>query len=115
VDEADHRPGVDRSARDWGASVIIVGIKTRLIAEALSLGLPLSWARVSGALVSPTDPDAVLATVKQGNLSKTLRVILQGEALLNDGVGMVVFAVLLKLATGNMEGIPARGRRRSGD
>ncbi len=81
-------------------SVLIVGVGTWLIARGLGIELSLSWALVFGALISPTDPVAVLATVKQGKLSKTLQVILQGEALFNDGVGIVVFTALLALATG---------------
>ena len=82
------------------ASTVIVGLGLWLAARALRLGLPLAWALVFGALVSPTDPIAVLATVKRGQLSKTLQVILQGEALFNDGVGIVVFTALLAFTTG---------------
>lgn len=82
------------------ASVIIVGFGTWLVARLLGIDLQLSWALVFGALISPTDPVAVLATVKRGHLSKSLMVILQGEALFNDGVGIVAFTALLALATG---------------
>ncbi len=82
------------------ASTVIVGVGLWLAARALGLNLPLPWALVFGALVSPTDPIAVLATVKRGHLSKGLQVILQGEALFNDGVGIVVFTALLAFATG---------------
>lgn len=81
-------------------SVVIVGVGTWLIARLVNIDLPLSWALVFGALISPTDPVAVLATVKHGKLSKTLQVILQGEALFNDGVGIVAFTTLLAFATG---------------
>jgi CPA1 family monovalent cation:H+ antiporter len=82
------------------ASTIVVGAGLWLAAKLLGLALPLTWALVFGALISPTDPIAVLATVKGGFLSKRLQVILQGEALFNDGVGIVVFAALLALASG---------------
>jgi len=81
-------------------SIIIVGIGLWFIAAQLGLPLPLSWALVFGALISPTDPVAVLATVRLVKLSKTLQVVLQGEALFNDGVGIVAFTALLALATG---------------
>jgi CPA1 family monovalent cation:H+ antiporter len=81
-------------------SIIIVGIGLWFMAGWLGLPLPLPWALVFGALISPTDPVAVLATVRLVKLSKTLQVVLQGEALFNDGVGIVAFTALLALATG---------------
>ena len=82
------------------ASTVVVGLGVWAAAKALGVGLPLPWALVFGALISPTDPIAVLATVKRGDISKTMQVILQGEALFNDGVGIVVFTALLAFATG---------------
>jgi monovalent cation:H+ antiporter, CPA1 family len=78
----------------------VVGLGAWWAARLLGIDLPLPWALVFGALISPTDPIAVIATVKRGNLSKTLQVVLQGEALFNDGVGIVVFTALLAYATG---------------
>lgn len=80
------------------ASTVIVGFGLWAAARALGLDLPLPWALVFGALISPTDPIAVLTTVRHGGLSKGLTAILQGEALFNDGVGIVVFTALLSLA-----------------
>ena len=82
------------------ASILIVGFGLWAVAHGLGIGLPLFWALVFGALISPTDPVAVLATVRLTKLSKTLTVVLQGEALFNDGVGIVAFTALLALATG---------------
>jgi len=82
------------------ASTAIVGVGLWLAARWLGLSLTLPWALVFGALISPTDPIAVLAAVKGGHLSNSLRAILQGEALYNDGVGIVVFTGLLAFAAG---------------
>lgn len=88
------------------ASTAIVGIGIWLAARALGLHLGLAWACVFGALISPTDPIAVLAAVKAGKLSKLLEVVLQGEALLNDGVGIVVFTAALAVATSGAQIAP---------
>ena len=80
------------------ASTFLVGGGVWLAARALGLALPLPWALVFGALISPTDPVAVLSAVKAGGLSSKLKAVLQGEALFNDGVGIVVFLALVALA-----------------
>ena len=81
------------------ASTLIVGFGVWAVALALGLPLPLPWAMVFGALISPTDPVAVLTTVRTGALSSSLQAVLQGEALFNDGVGIVVFLAALAFAT----------------
>jgi|WetSurMetagenome_2_1015567.scaffolds.fasta_scaffold83599_1 monovalent cation:H+ antiporter, CPA1 family len=80
------------------ATTLMVGGGLWLAARALGVELPLAWALVFGALISPTDPVAVLSTVRRGQLSHGLKAILQGEALFNDGVGIVVFLAMLALA-----------------
>jgi CPA1 family monovalent cation:H+ antiporter len=82
------------------ASTAIVGLGVWLAAGWLGFALTLPWALVFGALISPTDPVAVLATLRRGQLSPTLRVVLQGEALFNDGVGIVIFTALVAFASG---------------
>jgi CPA1 family monovalent cation:H+ antiporter len=78
----------------------LVSLGLWLGAKVLGLDLSLPWAFVFGALISATDPIAVLAAVHGGKLSKSLQAVLQGEALLNDGVGIVAFTAALAFATG---------------
>ncbi len=77
----------------------IVGIGFWWAANALGLAVPLAWAFVFGALISPTDPVAVLSTLKVVPVPEALKIDMTGESLFNDGVGVVIFSVLLAVAT----------------
>lgn len=79
-------------------STFIVG--TLLYLVTMLVGMPLSFthALLFGALISPTDPIAVLAILKSANVSASLELKIEGESLFNDGVGVVVFVTILSLA-----------------
>lgn len=68
-----------------------------VVAVLLHWGLGLSWLLVLllGAIISPTDPIAVLALLRQLGLSDRLRTIIEGESLFNDGVGAAIFTLVL--------------------
>jgi CPA1 family monovalent cation:H+ antiporter len=81
-------------------STAIVGIGLWLAAGALAIPLPLAWALVFGALISPTDPLAVLSVLKAVDVPKTLEIDMTGESLFNDGIGVVIYTVLVAVAVG---------------
>lgn len=82
------------------ASTVLVGGGAWLAAVAFGIDLPLLWCLLFGALISPTDPVAVLGILKSAHVPPELEATVGGESLFNDGVGIVVFSILLGLATG---------------
>lgn len=79
-------------------STFIVGTGFWLLAGLFGVDLPYIWALVFGALISPTDPVAVLSILKTVNMPKSLETKIAGESLFNDGVGVVVFTLILAIA-----------------
>src|SRR6185436_17058950 len=81
-------------------SAILAGSALWGIFGALGHPVPFIWCLLFGALISPTDPIAVLAILKRAKAEKTLESKMAGEALLNDGFGVVLFVLFLGIAVG---------------
>lgn len=106
---------VRRLRRDWIPVFLLavpgLVLSLAVVALVLHIGLGLDWltALLVGAIVSPTDPVAVLALLRQMGMPARLRTIIESESLFNDGVGAAAYVIVLGLLVSHLTHAPSPG------
>jgi CPA1 family monovalent cation:H+ antiporter len=84
-------------------STVLVALGMWVVCPLFGLTMPFIYCLLFGALISPTDPIAVLAIVKKLNAPEQIAIQLEGESLFNDGIGLVIFLSIYAVAFGGVE------------
>ncbi|MEN8250847.1 MAG: sodium:proton antiporter [Bacteroidota bacterium] len=85
-------------------STFVVGTTMFYVLPVVNLQVEYIYCLLFGALISPTDPIAVLAMIKKSHVSKNLESQIAGESLFNDGIGVVVFTTIMAIITSTAGG-----------
>ncbi|KKJ78305.1 sodium:proton antiporter [Kiloniella litopenaei] len=80
-------------------STFLIGFAMFYLTGLIGLDIPLIYCLIFGSLIAPTDPVAVLGILKTVKVPRSLKAKIAGESLFNDGVGVVVFTILVAIAT----------------
>lgn len=80
-------------------STATVGAAMYVVFHFFAVPIPFIYCLLFGALISPTDPIAVLGILKEAKIPASIETKISGESLLNDGVGVVLFVSILEIAT----------------
>jgi len=90
------------------SSTAAVGYGMWLVLPLAGLHLPFMYCLLFGALISPTDPIAVMGILKSAGAPKALELVIAGESLFNDGVGVVIFSLLLGMLASGLTPTPGQ-------
>ena len=86
-------------------STIIVGALLYIVSKWLGFSIDFIYCLLFGALISPTDPIAVLGILKQAKIAPSLEMKITGESLFNDGVAVVVFITIFEIINSGIENV----------
>jgi CPA1 family monovalent cation:H+ antiporter len=90
-------------------STLAVGYGMWFALPLAGVNLPLVYCVLFGALISPTDPIAVMGILKSAGAPQELELVIVGESLFNDGVGVVLFSLLLGMLASGLTPTPGQG------
>jgi CPA1 family monovalent cation:H+ antiporter len=85
-------------------SAVVAGFLGYATLQLIGIEVPLIWCLAFGALISPTDPIAVLGVMKAANAPKSLETKVIGESLFNDGTGVILFTIFVGIGAAFMQG-----------
>lgn len=88
-------------------STFLIGTGTFYLLPLFNIDIPFIACLLFGALISPTDPIAVMGILSKVGLSKSIEIRITGESLFNDGIGVVIFATILEVALKGIDNISA--------
>ncbi len=86
-------------------STLIIGLATYFVIGWFGINIDLISCFLFGALISPTDPIAVIGILSKYKIPQKLKTEIIGESLFNDGVGVVLFAVIYSIILGGKEAL----------
>jgi CPA1 family monovalent cation:H+ antiporter len=88
-------------------STFIIGGALYFLTMLIGIDLPLIYCLIFGALISPTDPIAVIGIIEEAGIDESTALKIEGESMFNDGIGVVVFTSLILIASGDTENLGA--------
>ncbi|MEP6512877.1 MAG: sodium:proton antiporter [Parafilimonas sp.] len=86
-------------------STFLMGTAVYYLLQLFQIHVSFIWCLLFGALISPTDPVAVLSIIRKTNIPKSVEIKITGESLFNDGIGVVIFATILEASSKGIDNL----------